>query len=77
MSEKRRADVTLLIRFKGNSKSTKVELFKASQWGFKPQITERYRMRKNGKWWPENEKRFFSITQVKELMFQGLYRHLR
>lgn len=77
MAEKRKPDLVLLLRFKGNKTSVKVELFKARQWGLNYGITDRYRLRKNGAWFPEGPPRFYTITEVKELVFKGLHRRLR
>lgn len=76
MSEKRDPDLTMLLRFKGNNKSLKFEFFKATQWGHEKRLTNEFRVRRDGVWWPEGEKKFFKISQVKELVFQGLNRKL-
>ncbi|PPK99015.1 hypothetical protein [Parapedobacter indicus] len=61
MSEKRKPVLTMLLRYEGKNKSNKIELFRATDFD-KPnkKNSERlFRIRVNGKWWPNGSKESF------------------
>lgn len=70
MSEKRKPAWSLLIKRQGGKKTNKVELFDATLWNDGP--PDRYRLRVNGKWWPEHKREYFTKTHVKELVFKAM-----
>jgi len=76
MSEKRKPKYTILLKEQGK-KSKKVELFTKSQWRGECRKDvmlgqRRFRLRVNGRWWPENKRVFFTKTEVKELFFRAM-----
>ena len=71
MGEKRKADYVILLKNRGKSKSSKVELFSCETMG-EMYFDKRDRLRVNGKWWPEGERKFFNKTQVKEMVFRSI-----
>ena len=77
MGEKRKPKYTILLKKEGNKKSNKVELFPASLWTthYKDRDNcgrDRFRVRVNGKWWPDNKIEFITKTNVKELFFKTM-----
>jgi hypothetical protein len=77
MAEKRKPDLTMLLRFEGNDKSIKVELFNSLKWRKAFGVTDSFRVRKDGVWWPDGDMKFYKISKVKELIFRGLHKKLR
>lgn len=77
MSEKRKPCFTFLLRYPGKKKSHKIEVFQASLWGettgMRGRSILRYRLRANGKWYPEGSGSFFTKTEIKELLFRSIY----
>lgn len=77
MSDKRKPIATILLKRSGK-KNGKIEVFKASD--FKDSIyvgtgkcaEHCYRLRVNGKWFPEGQKRFFWKSEIRDMMFKGL-----
>lgn len=69
MSEKRKPEITMLLRKQG--KANKIEIFKASLWT-QEFSGKRYRLRVNGKWWPKGKPEYFTKTQTKELVFRSI-----
>lgn len=77
MSDKRIPDFVLLLKKRGN-RSNKIEMFNWVQ--FDPSVrysVDRYRLRINGKWWPKDTKKYFTLTEVKELTFKAIRPKLR
>lgn len=77
MGEKRKPDYVLLLRKEGNMKTDKVEMFVNYKFGYKSYSAhgnqgQKYRLRFNGKWFPEGERKFFTKTQIKEMVFKGI-----
>ena len=72
MSEKRKPYATLLLKKEGKAKSNKVEMFRKALWENDNNMDNRYRLRVNGKWFPEGEMRFFTKTAIKEMFFRNL-----
>lgn len=69
MSEKRKPDLILLLRYSGKNKSNKLEIFKATQWGG---AENQYRIRVKGKWFPEGEKIFYFKTQIRDMLWRSI-----
>jgi len=73
MSEKRTPYHTILLRLSGKKRKTnKIELFLATDWNDGRVYPQRYRIRLNGKWWSGNGKKYFTKTEVKELVFRAI-----
>lgn len=77
MSDKRKPKYTILLKKEGNGKSNKIELFPASLWTDVYRLSDnlgrdRFRIRVNGKWWPEGKRKFITKTEVKELLFKEM-----
>jgi len=75
MSEKRKPVYIILLRNQGKEKSNKIEIFNASDFGYKRtgHKTYRYRLRVNGRWWPKGKKEFFRKNEIKEIMFRSMH----
>jgi len=74
MSEKRKPDFIILLRKPGKLKR-KLELFHQRQFesGINGFITERYRIRLQGKWWePDKGVRYYTLTTIKEIVFRNI-----
>ncbi len=72
MADKRRADFTMLLRKQSKKKANKIELFKWNQFLEPRSTVVRYRVRVNGKWWPAGERKFLTLTHVKEIVFRTI-----
>lgn len=72
MSEIRKPKYVLMLRKQG--KNRKIELFEAKLWknAVEAELCWRFRVRVDGKWWPRGKMRFFTKTQVKELIFKNI-----
>ena len=68
MSEKRKPKLKLLLKFE--AKNHKVEFYDGELWD--DYYRGMYRIRHNGKWFPEGEKRFFTKTQVRNILWRSL-----
>jgi hypothetical protein len=80
MAEKRKPNVTLLLRFEGNKGSNKIELFPASQFADKVRYPEkylkcRYRIRSGGTWYQDKVGRrysFFTKWEFRDLLWKAI-----
>lgn len=78
MSEKRKPSFTILHRYSGKKKSSKIELFYADLWkdGQKRLMgTYRYRIRVDGCWYIDtknNNKRYFTWYEFRDLLWRSL-----
>jgi len=70
MSEKRKPTFILLLK-KSGKKTNKVEVFRKDLW-LGPDERDYWRIRVNGKWWPSNERKFITKTELKELFFRAI-----
>ena len=70
MSDKRKPKYVLLLKKEGK-KTSKVEVFDGHLFkGYPHEIFYRFRLRVNGKWWPEGKRKYLTKTQIKELFFK-------
>ena len=77
MSEKRKPDTVLLLRYDGKKKSNKIEFFKAEQWGWvNTTFTgtgQMYRVRVNGKWFKGKDgKKYFWKSQLRDVVWRSM-----
>jgi len=72
MSEKRKPILTILLKKQGKP-TNKIEVFSERCWPKKGYTRNGYwRIRVNGAWWPKNEFKLITKTQLKELMFKAI-----
>ena len=77
MGEKRKPEITMLLKKSGKNRSSKVELFKASLFkdatlgGYN--CRGRYRLRLDGVWFPKGERVFFTIYEFRDLLWRALF----
>jgi hypothetical protein len=84
MGEKRKPDLVILLTIPGK-KSNKVELFRSDEWPAKYHYLggrvsdprNRYRIRVNGKWWPENKDGRGFNTYYKSEVFKLLQKSIK
>lgn len=75
MSDKRRPDITILLRYKGKSISRKVELFshkqfKKGQW---VKRANRYRVRVKGVWFPQGKGTiFYTKYEIRDMLWRSI-----
>jgi hypothetical protein len=69
MSENRKPEITILLRYSGKNKSSKLEIFNASQWGGQD---NQYRLRAKGKWYPEGQMVFYYKTQIRDMIHRSI-----
>lgn len=76
MADKRKSVMTILLKNQSND-TKKVELFRATDFSRKnlqgnrdPQNS--FRLRINGKWFPEGEVKFFWKSEIRDLLFKGM-----
>jgi len=74
MGDKRRPDITILLRYKGKAISNKVELFHQRQFttGNKTRWTPKYRMRVSGAWFPKGQERFFYKYEIRDILWRSI-----
>ena len=72
MGEKRKPTFIFLLRNEGKKKSNKVELFDSRSFGHYAPRCDKYRVRANGRWFPRKEKKFYSLIEVKNLIFRTI-----
>lgn len=78
MAEKRKAELTILLRYNGKRKMNKVEFFHASLWDWKKphglKVGNKYRLRVNGKWFKKNkgDGKFFWKSEIRDLFWRSL-----
>ena len=76
MSEKRKPEYTILLKNHGKKKTHKIELFASKHWQKGGSVGGwrggRFRVRFNGKWFPDSEMIFYTKTQIKEMVFKGI-----
>jgi hypothetical protein len=74
MSEKRKAEYVFLLKKQGN-KYKKLELFNRNLF---EKYTggrfgkRRFRLRLNGKWFPKGEKRYFYMSEIRDMIWRSL-----
>lgn len=76
MSEKRKAHLTILLRYNGKAKSNKLELFEATQFNDKAHLergAKLYRLRVNGKWYDKlSDKQFYTKWEIRDLLIRSI-----
>lgn len=76
MSEKRKPKITFMLKYEasGEERRNKIELFDAAQWDDAKtyQYRKMFRMRVNGKWWPEGERKYFYKTQIRDILWRSI-----
>ena len=76
MSEKRKPKITIMLIFEANEtkKRNKIELFEAGLWNEyeKWNYRTKFRMRLNGKWWPEGEHKYFYKTEIRDILWRSI-----
>lgn len=71
MGDKRKPRFVILLKKQGKN-TNKIEVFDGINWP-KEQATHGYwRLRVNGAWWPKNEFKLITKTQLKELFFKAI-----
>lgn len=71
MADKRKPEQIILLRKQGSRKTDKIELFKATLFGYIPSTRERntrYRLRINGKW---HKGDYVTKWQFRDLLFRS------
>lgn len=68
MAEKRKPVFIILLRSAGKKKFNSVEIFSGKDWGKSDRL---FRIRVNGKWWPDNEFKLLYKSRIKELVFKA------
>ena len=64
----------LKIEAKDGIKKHKIELFDAKLW-LKYEVyslQNKFRLRVNGKWWPEDEMKFFYKTEIRDIIWRSI-----
>lgn len=79
MSEKRKPKIIFMLQWEAKEgvKRSKIELFEEylftnihpSHYGKR---STKFRMRVNGKWWPEGEKKFYYKTEIRDLLWRSI-----
>jgi len=73
MGELRQNDVSILLKNKSKSTSTKIEFFREGQFRTCPyevfRSSFRYRIRINGRWFPEGKKEFFYPSALRDVVW--------
>lgn len=76
MSDKRKAHLTILLRYNGKAKSNKLELFEATQFDDKASLSrgaKLYRLRVNGKWFDKrSEQKFYTKWEIRDLLIKSI-----
>ena len=75
MGEKRKPAYTFLLRNHSKPRGIKVELFRSAlwdSWAAHCAGSTRFRVRVDGKWWPEKGPVFLTKTEVKNAIFRGI-----
>jgi hypothetical protein len=75
MGEKRKPAYIILLTktSKGERRKTnKVEVFPASLWAKDRHYRNLYRLRVNGKWFPEDKRQFFYRTEIMRLLAKSV-----
>lgn len=76
MSEKRKPEITMLLKWKakGKIKNNKIELYDSALFekGYNYNMRKMFRMRVNGKWWPEGERKYFYKTQIRDILWRSI-----
>ena len=59
---------------KGEMRRNRIELFEASLWNPEHAYCYRkmFRMRVNGKWWPEGEHKYFYKTEIRDILWRSI-----
>ena len=70
MGDKRKSYAVILLKIRG--KTHKLEMFPRKLWESDNNMGNKYRVRFNGKWFPKDELRFFTKTEIKELLFRNI-----
>lgn len=78
MSEKRKPKITMLLKWEAKEgqgiKTHKIELYDASVFNnvYSLQFRKQFRMRVDGKWWPEGERKYFYKTQIRDILWASI-----
>ncbi|MDR3245011.1 MAG: hypothetical protein LBT50_01100 [Prevotellaceae bacterium] len=73
MAEKRKADYVILLKKKSNGKVRKLEMFNEMQFDDYSAFNRRgsrFRLRANGKWFHEGEKKYFHTYEIRDLLWR-------
>lgn len=73
MSDKRKADFTILLKKQGK-KSKKIEVFNERQFKGRDKWGCRFRVRVNGKWFSaaESSKNYFTWYEIRDMFWRSL-----
>ena len=76
MGEHRKPTYILLLKNQSKRKTTKVELFPRELFTNEPMpkrhFKAKYRIRVNGRWFPNKEVKYFASWEIKELFWRGM-----
>lgn len=76
MAEKRKPEITILLRKTGKKKHSKLELFKRELFTDERMpyrhVSQKYRLRVNGVWYPKGEKRYYAGWEIKDLFWRSI-----
>lgn len=70
MGERRTSDIVILLKIEG--KTHRIELFHSSKFSWANTEHSHFRIRFDGKWFPSKQRKVYSMTQIKELVFRGI-----
>lgn len=66
-----------MLKKTGKKKSNKLEIYKSSDWPGTIYNRKTYRLRVNGRWWPEDDPhpRYFYKSQIMALIAKSIHFH--
>ncbi len=76
MSEKRKSDITILLKKRGKKTST-IELFEKEQWVHSFSRKQEYRIRVNGSWFPFKDQKpyngviYYDKWKIRDLIWRS------
>lgn len=68
MAEKRKPVFIILLRRSGKKKFNSVEIFSGKDWNKSDRL---FRLRVNGKWFPEKKFELYYKSKIKEMVFRS------
>ena len=77
MSEKRKPKITMLLKYEasnGKMVRQRIELYESSLWVeyHRYRSIVKFRMRINGKWWQDVNKKYFYKTEIRDLLWKNI-----
>jgi len=72
MGDKRKPEITILLRYPGKPNSSKVEFFDSALFGDDFRFKRKFRVRVNGVWFPKGKKQFFYRSELRDIFWRSL-----